>query len=190
MRDKYEKTTKFKNCKIEAMMLPLPNFENTTPYAIQQGAGMVILKSDRAHELASIEFLKWFTNSSRNIKFSIESGYLPVKKSVNSKEYIEKELAKKSGDKVPEQLVLSLPIAMEQLNSYNIYIGKPFENGTLAREVLTNSLLSKAKEDREKVIELMDKGKSHRRAVAEVATEENFKQWFLNFKAELENITK
>ena len=41
-------------------------------------------KSDEKREYASVEFLKWFTDAQRNLQFSTESGYLPVKKEANS----------------------------------------------------------------------------------------------------------
>ena len=64
---------------IEHMVLPVPNFEGTEPYIVQQGAGMSVLKSDEKSEYASSVFLKWFTEKERNINFSAESGYLPVR---------------------------------------------------------------------------------------------------------------
>ena len=45
---------------------------------------MVVVKSDEKREYASVEFLKWFTDAQRNLQFSTESGYLPVKKEANS----------------------------------------------------------------------------------------------------------
>ena len=65
---------------IETLVLPPPVFKDGSPYAVQQGAGMVVVKSDEKREYASVEFLKWFTDAQRNLQFSTESGYLPVKK--------------------------------------------------------------------------------------------------------------
>lgn len=75
---------------IEHMVLPVPNFEGTEPYIVQQGAGMSVLKSDEKSEYASSVFLKWFTEKERNINFSAESGYLPVKKESCNYSEIEK----------------------------------------------------------------------------------------------------
>lgn len=60
--------------------LTMPVFSGAKKAAIQQGAGMVVTKSESAREKAAVEFLKWFTETNRNIQFSVDSSYLPVKK--------------------------------------------------------------------------------------------------------------
>ena len=69
---------------MEYIVRGVPNFEGKKSYAITQGAGMAVSKSDEAHEYASIQFLKWFTEKERNTLFSAGSSYLPVKKEANS----------------------------------------------------------------------------------------------------------
>ncbi len=170
---------------IEALVLPLPNFENTPPCAVQQGAGMVVVKSDKVKEYASVEFLKWFTDKDRNIKFSLESGYMPVKKEANNIKVIEEYLANNKGTKVLDKLRSSLSILVEQLETYELYTNKAFENGTDAREVLTKSLIDKSKADREKVVELLKEGRTREEAVKQVATEDNFYQWLTELKESL-----
>ena len=64
---------------IDYLVLPVPIFENATPYLIQQGADMAILKSTPKEEYASILFLQWFTQNEQNLRFTLQSGYLPVK---------------------------------------------------------------------------------------------------------------
>ena len=68
---------------IEGVVLENPCFEGAERYSIQQGAGMVVTKSDEKTEYAAAEFLKWFTDTQRNIDFSVTSGYLPVKNEAN-----------------------------------------------------------------------------------------------------------
>ena len=121
-----------------------------------------------------MEFLKWFTDKDRNIKFSLESGYMPVKKEANNIKVIEEYLANNKGTKVLDKLRSSLSILVEQLETYELYTNKAFENGTDAREVLTKSLIDKSKADREKVVELLKEGKTREEAVKQVATEDNF----------------
>lgn len=170
---------------IESLVLPLPNFENTSPCAVQQGAGMVVVKSDKEREYAAVEFLKWFTDKDRNIRFALESGYLPVKKEANNVKVIEKYLAEMKDNKVMNKLQSSLPVLMEQLQTYELYTNRPFENGTDAREVLSKALIDKAKADREKVLELLETGKTREEAVKLVATEENFQQWLRELRDSL-----
>ncbi|MEG1240721.1 MAG: extracellular solute-binding protein, partial [Oscillospiraceae bacterium] len=63
---------------IEGKVYPLPNFKDTQPACVQQGAGMVVMKSTHARERAAVEFLKWFTEPKQNLRFAGGSGYLPV----------------------------------------------------------------------------------------------------------------
>ena len=60
--------------------LPCPEFADSEPYAVQQGAGMVVTRGSDEEISASVEFLKWFTDPEHNLAFSIASGYLPVTK--------------------------------------------------------------------------------------------------------------
>lgn len=60
--------------------LPCPEFADSEPYAVQQGAGMVVTRGSDEEISASVEFLKWFTDQEHNLAFSIASGYLPVTK--------------------------------------------------------------------------------------------------------------
>ena len=41
---------------------------------------MIVTKSTKEKEYASVEFLKWLTAPEQNIKFVSETGYLPVTK--------------------------------------------------------------------------------------------------------------
>ena len=43
---------------IEYIILPAPVFEGGENYAVQQGAGMVVTKTDETKEYACTEFLK------------------------------------------------------------------------------------------------------------------------------------
>lgn len=68
---------------IECTMLPVPTFAGGESAIVQQGAGMVVTKSDENTEYAATVFLKWATEAQRNIGFSVSSGYLPVKNEAN-----------------------------------------------------------------------------------------------------------
>lgn len=175
---------------IETLVLPLPNFENTTPCAVQQGAGMVVVKSDKTSEYASVEFLKWFTDKKRNIKFSIESGYMPVKKELNNIEVIEEYVNKSDSGRITNQLRILLPIATEQVQSYELYTNRAFRNGTDARGVLSKNLIEKSKLDRDKIVNLLNEGFSREEAVKQFDTDDNFNRWLTEFKKDLEDAVK
>lgn len=171
---------------IEALALPAPQFEGGEAYAVQQGAGMVVSKSDEKKERASLEFLKWFTQEDRNIAFSIESGYLPVKKAANDSARLEQALDKLEQTAVTANLKISMSVAVDTVNKNQMYTNKAFENGTSARAVLENSLSDKSKADRAQVLSLIEAGSSHDEAVAVYNTDENFQLWLTSFRETLQ----
>ena len=65
---------------MEYEILPYPVFKNGNKVAIQRGGGMIVTKSTKEKQYASVEFLKWFTAPEQNMKFISETGYLPVSK--------------------------------------------------------------------------------------------------------------
>ena len=78
---------------IDYLVLPAPMFRDGRNYAVQQGAGMVVSKTDRRREYAAVEFLKWFTQAENNLRFGCVSGYLPVLKEANSVQKLEQVIA-------------------------------------------------------------------------------------------------
>ncbi len=173
---------------IDAAVLPNPCFEGAERYSIQQGAGMVVTKSDAKKEYAASEFLKWFTDAQRNIDFSIGSGYLPVKKEANDAALINASFDNSSD--IAQPLKDSVLISVEEVNTDQLYTNMAFNNGLEARNVLEYDLSDKAKADREAVIAAISSGKSREEAVAAYDTDENFSSWFSGLKAKLEETQK
>ena len=103
---------------IEHLVLPLPNFDQTAPCAVQQGAGMAVTKSTEAEEYASVLFLKWFTQWQQNLKFSVNSGYMPVSKEAVNPENVEQFLSEN-----PTSAIVSdtLRVALEENKNYMMY---------------------------------------------------------------------
>lgn len=170
---------------IESKVYPLPNFAGTEPCAVQQGAGMMILKSEEKREYAATVFLKWFTGVDNNIRFSMASGYLPVKKDAGVKERLEAVLTESEFEEMTNE---NLTIGLETANKYRLYTTKPFEGGDQARAVLNSTMADKAGEDREAVLRLMEEGVSREDAAAQFTTEENFELWYEDTKAQLQSI--
>lgn len=168
---------------IEALAAPAPMFEGGEAYAVQQGAGMVVTKSDEKTEYAATVFLKWFTESQRNTAFSLSSGYLPVKGEASTLGNI--EAAMQEAD-ITGNLRLSLPVAVETTEHNAMYTNKAFQGGTDARNVLEYSLSDLAKADREAVVAAMADGATREEAVAPYVTDEHFDAWLMDLKARLE----
>lgn len=169
---------------IELEVLENPKFESGEDYQIQQGAGMLVLKSDEKEQLASAEFLKWFTEDEQNIAFSTASGYLPVKKSANQIESVEKVT------KVDKEVKDVLDTSFQMIRENNMYTSVPFSNGTSAREVLENTMSDLAKEDRKTVQKNLESGMALEEAVSYFETEDYFKAWYEDTKAQLETLVK
>lgn len=171
---------------IEMEAMEAPQFEDGEPYAVQQGAGMVVTNADEAQVEASVEFLKWFTEDERNIRFSLDSGYMPVTKTANNLEMIEQSTQLKDGDST----FLIVKAALDTVNNNTLYTTKAFKNGTSVRNVLEYSMSDKAKEDRMTVEKRLQAGEDLETATAEFTGDECFEQWYQETKTALENLVK
>lgn len=170
---------------IESSVMEAPIFANQNKVAVQQGAGMVVTKASKKEELASIEFLKWFTKLDQNIDFSISSGYLPVKEKANNIEEIEAHVL---SDSVEIDNVIN--VAINTVNTSEMYTPKAFEKGTDARGILEYSISDKAKEDRETILNLIANGLSYDEAIAKFDNDSNFEKWYETTKSDLEALIK
>ena len=175
------------NYAIESKLYPLPNFKGAVTCAVQQGAGMMVLKSEEKREYAAVVFLKWFTSVERNMEFAFGSGYLPVKKAAGNLELL-KPFLSEAGEK--SNASQNLLIGLDTANQYRLYTTKPFKGGYRAREVLSSTMDLKAKEDYNEVCALMSQGVKRENAVANFVTEENFDSWYRDTIGQLESIVR
>lgn len=169
---------------IEYLVTAAPVFQGGKNYAVQQGAGMVVSKSDRLHEYASVEFLKWFTETANNLQFGSVAGYLPVRKAANSVQELDRVIADRSLTVAPKTYDC-LTTIFGEIESMTLYTNKSFKNGSAARKVLEYHLADKAKEDRAAVAAALAEGKSLAEASAAYVTEENFETWYASFSGAL-----
>lgn len=173
---------------IEYAVLPAPCFGGSEQCSIQQGAGMVVTKSDPKTEFAAAEFLKWFTEAQRNVDFSIGSGYLPVKKEANNRDLVSQAFDKTDG--VSPALRDSVLVSIDEVNTNMLYTNKAFNNGLDARNVLEYSLPDKAKADFEAIQADIAAGTPRKTAIAKYDTAENFAAWMADLKSTLEETQK
>lgn len=172
---------------IEAVVLPVPNFEGKDPIAVQQGAGIAISKSDEMREYACTVFLKWFSESSRNTAFAANASYLPVKKDANDPQKLQATL-EQEGTQIKPLVFDSLEVAMKQIQDSELYYSTPFTNSNEARDYVQSALQDKASHDREKVEEAISAGNSYEEALKSYTSEENFKAWYQDFTTKLQEI--
>ncbi len=170
---------------IENKILPIPNFEGTEPYAVQQGAGMSVIKSDEKTEYACTVFLKWFAETERNMAFAAGSGYLPVKKAANSAKELDKVIADK-GLAIENTMYNTLVEAMEEVNTYNLYAAKPFGKSAEYREALKNYINGTCAADYAAVKGMIESGTDRETALENYISDAAFDNWFAGFEQALQ----
>lgn len=158
---------------VQMTVLLCPQFENAVPCAVQQGAGMVVAKASEEEVAASVEFLKWFTDGTRGIRFSAGSGYLPVTREANHPEALE------SSDVELTDLMRSvLKVSMETVNDNPLYAMPAFETANSVRSVLESVMSDQAEADRALVLSALAEGRTMEEALAPFVTDEHFEEWY------------
>ncbi|MBE6613154.1 MAG: extracellular solute-binding protein, partial [Ruminococcaceae bacterium] len=64
--------------KMDLKVLPLPKSGGKQEYMPQTGVGLCAYKTTDQKAEAAYEFIKWFTESERNLDFVVSTGYMPV----------------------------------------------------------------------------------------------------------------
>ncbi len=162
---------------IEMLSLPCPQFENGSRVAVQQGAGMAIIKSTDSHIKASVEFLKWFTAPENNTAFSVNSGYLPVTYEGSTMEAI-----LSSDAQISSSMEQAISAAITTVNECRLYTPRAFKGGTQARNVLKYALTDRAAIDRAAVLAACADGSSMEQALAPYLSDDAFEQWYTETK--------
>lgn len=158
---------------VEMEAFPCPQFADGEPYAVQQGAGMVVTQGTDAEVYASVQFLKWLTEDERNIKFSVESDYMPVTKSANDIDVILS--VQKDTTEVMKRILTN---AISMVTGNTLYTPKAFQNGTTARNILEYSMSDLATADRAKVVENLNNGQTLEDASAAFTSDAYFDDWY------------
>lgn len=162
---------------IEYEVMTAPVFEGGRDYAVQQGAGMVVSRSDERHEYAAVEFLKWFTQSDNNLRFGCVSGYLPVQKEANSIDGLDRVIGEYELTVAPKTYDC-LTLVFDEISGMTLYTNRSFRNGSAARKVLEYHLADRAARDRQEVEAAMAQGESLEEASAPYITREAFEEWY------------
>ena len=166
---------------IEMLALECPRFAGSEKYAVQQGAGMVVAKKSDNEVYASVQFLKWFTQTERNIQFSVESGYLPVTKEANNIELILENISEKNAARAN---IITIGVNTE--NGNTMYTPKAFKDGVAVRAVLESALSDISQADRASVVERIASGMTLSEAAADFLSDEYFNSWYEKTKTKLE----
>lgn len=173
---------------IDYLVLPVPKFEDAERYIVQQGASMAVVKSTEQREYASVVFLKWLTDPERNMKFALESGYLPVKKEANSMERLEEYRRQNGGPSggVESDVIASAFEAMQDSVPYTM---TGFAGADKVRSMLGYSMIDLAAADREAVLAAGSAGDGKQEELlSQFLSDEYFKQWYEETRQKLEKI--
>lgn len=165
---------------IENIVLPVPDFEGTPPHIVQQGAGMCVTSSEKNKEYASAVFLKWFTEEERNIGYSVNSGYLPVKKAANDYDRI---MSTAQSDSISQIMQDTLIIAIDEVNTCELYTSPPSDNTAAIRDFLGNYIQETASADREAAEARIASGENRASVLSSYTSDEAFEKWFEGFTA-------
>lgn len=173
---------------IEPLVLPYPYFKSGKPYAIQQGAGMCISKSDEAHEYAAALFLKWFTETNQNLKFAVSTGYLPVKNEA-LEEY--KLLEALEGTELTNPAIkASITTTTKMLKNYEFYNNKPFLGSYEIRVLLEKNLYEKTVRDLEQIENRVADGEDRELVIEALISQDEFEKWYNQMLHEADLILK
>ncbi len=158
---------------IEMRVFKCPQFKDGSAYAVQQGAGMVVTKASDEEIMASVEFLKWFTQNEQDIGFAVGSGYMPVRRDANDISYIAECVPD-----ISQNMKDILTAAIQTVDDNILYTPKAFERGSDARKILEYSMSDIATADRAVVKENLEKGMTLEEAVSDFVTDEHFDKWY------------
>lgn len=177
---------------IKFRALEYPTFEGGRATTIQQGAGMCVAKSTPEKQAGAALFLKWFTDYSVNIDFSMTTGYLPVETSSYASEEFTKALDSLSeGDDTLKNVADVYKIALEQITGdYDTYAAIPFAGSYDVRSTLQSTLMNIVSEDIPKTDQMWQEGKTEAQILAELDTDARFEMWLsdIHFNLEMNNI--
>ena len=174
---------------IDCIVMEVPNFAGPESYIAQQGADMAVIKGTEQEEYASVLFLEWFTQVSRNTEFAVQTGYLPVRKEANTKEAISAQLETTETElgKIGKDVLMT---AVEELNSYHVYMTAEFDESYQVRQVLEDSMQELAKADYEEIQTKIQEGQNREEVLAEYTSEEYFQAWMKQLQNQLNEILK
>ena len=167
---------------VELMVLPMPVMEGGEPYAISQGAGMSVIKATPEEEYASTLFLLWFTEENRNVNFSIESGYLPVKKTAINGDAIKTALDDLGNDASALGTVAALETGISQIKNYKLCYSNIFDGSIEHRKILQDSLIEFSNAARADAVEKIRAGSSLEEIVSKIYSDGIFDTWLTNLE--------
>ena len=134
---------------------------------------MAVIKGSDEQTNAAVTFLKWITQPEHNIRFSVDSGYIPVTNYASDINHIEE-----SGFTVSDSIRDILTVSLETVTSNDLYTTSSFAGYKDARQVLECALSDQASGDRAIVEDRIAQGMSAEDAEAEFLSDDAFESWY------------
>jgi multiple sugar transport system substrate-binding protein len=177
--------------KTDLLVMPYPVFAGAKAVTIQQGAGMSVIRSDKQHEEAAAEFIKWFTSPEQNVQFSYMSGYQPVQKAEYIKDAQAKELSElKAGADITEQNTLqALEVASNQFEHYDLTVDKEYTGSFDVRNMFGATLFEAAKGARKSLLADLTSGKTLEQSLPSYLNNARSESWFQDIQKQFAELT-
>ncbi len=171
--------------------LPYPYFEGGEKFVVQQGAGMVVSKSDADTEAAAAEFLKWFTAPENNLKFAVSTGYMPVQNLALDYATVNEVLDSINESGTPSAVASSADTVYNTvLPEFTFYANRPFDGSYNARNAISNNLINTLAEMCEQYDNLIADGLTRDEALEVLLTNDNFETWYQTLANEVGDALK
>lgn len=132
------------------MILPYPIFEGGKKIALQRGAGMCVIKSDKKKEKMAALFLKWFTSPENNLRFVSSTGYLPV-----TEEAFGDIMLQEIDTVKDENIKKLLTVARQMQTEYEFCISPLFDGIDVLQSSYEESLRALAQSSRDSYLTLL-----------------------------------
>lgn len=150
-----------------------PYFATGEKVSIQQGAGMLVSKTNETQEAAAVEFLKWFTSAENNVTFAVSTGYMPVQNQALSLDGILEEMG---GDNSNIVLTSTETIYGESVDQYQFYSSIPFDGSYDCRAVLGASMTDTVAQAQETLGDTT--GEEREAILATLTGDQGFEAWY------------
>lgn len=173
---------------VDVITLPYPYFNGSNAYAVQQGAGMCVSKSDVAHEYAASVFLKWFIDFPQNTEFALSTAYLPVKSQALDSDSI---IAEMDNENISNSAVKkSIVTTIDMLKTHSLYGIRPFEGSYEIRGIIETNLFDRVKSDLEILNQRVESGENRLDVINDLSSREQFYKWYQEFTVEIQSVLK
>ncbi|EHL09933.1 hypothetical protein HMPREF9629_00925 [Peptoanaerobacter stomatis] len=159
---------------IDMKVVNSPYLENHNRVSIIQGGGIFTTKSMKLREFASIEFIKWLTSKENNLKFAVESGYIPVKIDNSDADSIRNEAKSRYIDDLIREAVV---MSKSQIQEDEEYVLPDVDGYEEIRIAIERAFLDDIKNNRKKLLERVKNGENYDEVLAEYLSEKSFYEW-------------